>query len=605
MTTTAGKESPPLTRPGLRLPAGLLVLSLAGAWGLWFITFWGIGTFHDTFHYLFAARSLTEGRGLLTFDRDTVRPLTHFPPLLSLLLAGLSRFGLDFPEAGRWLNIGLFALNIFLTGWIGARMTQSGAWGLLAALFALLAPGLVHVHSFILSEPPYLACLLGGLYCLARYLTAPRGGWALASGVLLGLGFLARYIGGTLLVTAWLALFLWAPRPNRGKGLALVTLGAGVGILPLLVRNWLAAGTLTNRSAGFQWPGEAHFLELIYGLRYWFGLPVRQFPPAGLLWLMLGLTVLALFLLNRFRREFLEHWAARLSRLSPVSLVTLFFAFWGFATLAGWLLTEADPERWLVAWMPGGQGWKFGPALMVGFLVGATLGWGVMAWRQGAGRPRVDTPEEILAVNLLRLFTLHGLVYFLLLGISLTWFDHGTRLVLRILTPLQLVSLLVILGLIRRAWKLAVPGVWSLVHRWVAPLALAALLVAYAHYTWSWGDQSRNEGIVYFTRKVRQSPLIKTVRTLPRTARVYSNEPVMLSFLLNQPVEPVSRLTAERAGPRFVVDIRSFDLERRKYDLQALLRDWRVAPLHEDAMGRVLWVAPETSGPPEETVGGT
>ena len=48
----------------------------------------GIGIYHDSIFYLTSASNLTNGHGLSWFDEgNTLKPLTHFPPLYPLALS--------------------------------------------------------------------------------------------------------------------------------------------------------------------------------------------------------------------------------------------------------------------------------------------------------------------------------------------------------------------------------------------------------------------------------------------------------------------------------------------------------------------------------------
>src|SRR3972149_6912045 len=97
------------------LYAGLLVLALAGLIAQLYATAWGGGASPDSTQYIEGARSLLRGEGISAPEGDgTPRPITLWPPLLPLLLAAPSLFGIEPAEIGRWLTGLLLAANIMV-----------------------------------------------------------------------------------------------------------------------------------------------------------------------------------------------------------------------------------------------------------------------------------------------------------------------------------------------------------------------------------------------------------------------------------------------------------------------------------------------------------
>src|SRR5215211_7081564 len=81
---------------------------------------YGAGVSSDSTKYLSVAQSLLIGNGL--YDHKGA-PLLSWPPLYSIILAGLSMLtGLDVFVAGWYFNVFLMGLNVFLSGVIFARV---------------------------------------------------------------------------------------------------------------------------------------------------------------------------------------------------------------------------------------------------------------------------------------------------------------------------------------------------------------------------------------------------------------------------------------------------------------------------------------------------
>ena len=271
-------------RPLRNLFILLLGLLAAGAMAtLYIATPAGAGLANDSVAYIAGARSILQGTGYSDIWLDSsLEAITHYPPLLSLSLAGVGLFGIDPLRGARILNIFLFGTNTLLIGILGWRSTRSQIAGLwLAALFMLNA-SLIRIHVFALSEPLYLCLSLLTFLCADLSLVSRRTGiipsqssagiipdmdissdqtksrqkmlWLVLSGLTAGLAFLTRYSALALLPTIGLALFLReATYLQKSWREQLKTTGIFLaGALPPMVawflRNKLVAGNVTNRT---------------------------------------------------------------------------------------------------------------------------------------------------------------------------------------------------------------------------------------------------------------------------------------------------------------------------------------------------------------------
>src|SRR3989304_2897316 len=107
--------------------AAWLIIPAALAVGLALVqTRFGPGASGDSVHYLMGAQSLIAGNGYSRVSGGgELRPITGFPALYSLVLAGLGATGLDLIDAAGGLNVVLFGMNAFLLGLIILRHTHS------------------------------------------------------------------------------------------------------------------------------------------------------------------------------------------------------------------------------------------------------------------------------------------------------------------------------------------------------------------------------------------------------------------------------------------------------------------------------------------------
>ncbi len=261
---------------------------------------WGIGLAPDSLAYVGIARRLLDGYGVTYFtDAGGFSPVNHYPPLYPIMLAGVGLMGLDPLTAARWLNAFLFAGNVVLISLVVFTATSSLGATLLAGFLAFTSFPMVQIHSMAWSEPLFMLFAFSGLFFLVVYLHRSNRWMLYASGVSIALSCLTRYAGIAFLGTAALGIFFLNPH-NRKKRIADTVVFFTLASLPLMlwaVRNYLLAGSATNRVAGFHPPGVADLITAVNSGCLWIF-------PAGVLtlpvWVRAALLVGFVFLLLRF-----------------------------------------------------------------------------------------------------------------------------------------------------------------------------------------------------------------------------------------------------------------------------------------------------------------
>jgi hypothetical protein len=227
------------------------LISIVGAAAVFYSTPWGIGISTDSVTYLMAARNLSAGLGLsLWTGSSSTQPLTHFPPLYPLLLAGMARLGLDPLAAARGLNALLFAANIASFGLVLRHCASGSRWtGVLGAFLVFSASFMLELHATAWTEPLFILCGIWSLFILYRHLEQPRRTVLFSAGLLAALACLTRYIGVVLVVTGLIGA-LWLSREALRRRLIDGGIWVVVSAAPLLawlVRNERLVGTGVDR----------------------------------------------------------------------------------------------------------------------------------------------------------------------------------------------------------------------------------------------------------------------------------------------------------------------------------------------------------------------
>ena len=212
----------------------------------------GVGLVSDSVNYLNGARLISEGRGYARLSgNQSVKPITNFPPLYSIILSGFLLAGLDAAAAAWWVALIFYLLNL-ITIVILIGSVSGNRWvGLLGGILFLVSKPFLYFQVFAMSESVFFFTTLWSFFFLWRGLGRDRAFDWLMSGAFAGLAFLARYAGAASLGAALAAILMIVPRQVRKfRALGQCLLGALPWMAGWLVRNQLVAGNTMNRAAG-------------------------------------------------------------------------------------------------------------------------------------------------------------------------------------------------------------------------------------------------------------------------------------------------------------------------------------------------------------------
>ena len=210
----------------------------------------GAGLANDSAAYVGGARSILAGTGYSDVWLDSsLEPITHYPPLFSIILSAIGVFGIDPLRSVRVLNILFFGFNTALVVTIAHQLGKKTWLAMWAGGLFVLNSALLRVSLFAMSEPLFLFL---SLCSLALLIHSIENYWKTSaitlSGVAAGLSILTRYSGLALLPAAFVVICLdndpWRQKAKRSAIFltpSLLMLGAW------LARNRVTAGNATNR----------------------------------------------------------------------------------------------------------------------------------------------------------------------------------------------------------------------------------------------------------------------------------------------------------------------------------------------------------------------
>ena len=218
------------------------VLGVLGALIILFRTHtYGVGIGSDETQYLAMAKNLVEGNGFANFMG---RYPAAKPPLFPATLAVGVLFGLDAPDAARFLNATAFGLIVFLSGLYLARRVKSRLLALGVAMALLVSPTLLSVFSEALTDGPFLLLVLVFLITLDGHLCSGRRSALVWAAVFASLSVLTRYAGALVVATGFLMLLAGSHGRGRLKNVVIYTLVTTLPISAWMVRNAVVAGSI-------------------------------------------------------------------------------------------------------------------------------------------------------------------------------------------------------------------------------------------------------------------------------------------------------------------------------------------------------------------------
>ncbi|HEX9090926.1 MAG TPA: glycosyltransferase family 39 protein, partial [Anaerolineales bacterium] len=262
----------------------LAAIALLGMLALLRSTPYGMGLVNDSATYIEGASNIIKGGGYVRISGGgEIKPITHFPPLFSLLLAGLGLVGVDLLQAARWMITILFGIAIYLVGLSVFKISRSPWFALFGAFLLAISDVHLGVYSFALSEPLFIALMLSAFLCLAEAFDRDHWVWPMLAGILLSLAYLTRYAGVSLFITSLLVLLV-IPHREKLKRVGILLAGALPPVLIWHAYSLLAsgAGSVGNRQFAWHPPSGSTLFEGMKNLLTW--IAPHDLLASGAIW---------------------------------------------------------------------------------------------------------------------------------------------------------------------------------------------------------------------------------------------------------------------------------------------------------------------------------
>jgi hypothetical protein len=204
----------------------------------------------DSVQYVMGAENILDGKGYARFTgEEETRPITGFPPLYSMILAGVGLTGIDLFEGARVLNALLFGGSVFLSSFLIWSYSRSLWASLIGSALILTSLSLVKLHGMVMTEPLFIFLMLLTILSLTKYVNTHGLFYLILSAIMISLATMTRYVGLGLLGAGGLSILLLS-RATWKRRLVDCIILSGFTFAPLyfwLRRNASVGGTAVNR----------------------------------------------------------------------------------------------------------------------------------------------------------------------------------------------------------------------------------------------------------------------------------------------------------------------------------------------------------------------
>jgi 4-amino-4-deoxy-L-arabinose transferase-like glycosyltransferase len=208
---------------------------------------------NDALIYHQTAESIATGQG---FGHSFARPTSQWPPGYSYVLAAVYWVVGVRPLAGELVNALLGALTVVML-YVVARRVFDRTVAIVAALALAVMPGPIMYTDVLIAETLFTFVFM--MFFVVMAYSRPTAGWAIAVGVVIGLGALVR---GEALTWALVPIVMWwRIVPWRTVALRTATIGIVIVavLTPWTIRNAQQVGSfvpLATNSSATLWVGH-------------------------------------------------------------------------------------------------------------------------------------------------------------------------------------------------------------------------------------------------------------------------------------------------------------------------------------------------------------
>ena len=191
----------------------------------------GPGISEDSIAYIAAIRNILNGRGFsvlfdlkgnqlnlwLPMHDNELYHILPWPPLFPFIISIFGFAGFNLIESARWINAFFFGANIALILLIIRKYTRSLLLIIFSSIIFITFKNMIHVHTYVWSEPLFLFLSLLGFYFLFYFLENNKIYNFLISSLSFSLAFFTRTVGISLIAAGVIAILFFSKLKIKNK----------------------------------------------------------------------------------------------------------------------------------------------------------------------------------------------------------------------------------------------------------------------------------------------------------------------------------------------------------------------------------------------------
>jgi hypothetical protein len=191
---------------------------ICGAFTIYFVTPWGPSVGSDSVMYLLSAKNLIDVGYLgIIWGQGSFEPLAHYPPALSLLIAGLYASGIDVLSAMRIVDIVSFGLFLFFVGFISYGITRKFSLSIQLSILFFCTPFIFASYTSAMSEGLFYFFMVIGLLFLLLYFETKSRSTLIFSAILTLGAFMTRYMGIVIPIVCILGIVFLSQQNRKNR----------------------------------------------------------------------------------------------------------------------------------------------------------------------------------------------------------------------------------------------------------------------------------------------------------------------------------------------------------------------------------------------------
>jgi hypothetical protein len=270
-----------------------ITISIIGIFVILNFTKEGMGISPDSIEYIYSAKSLMNGQGLRSIHGSfyNLPYQTHFPPVISILYAGLGFiFQTDnLLQISRYCNAFFLSLTLLLISHLLFIKIRLLWIPIITQIYLLTSIDFIKIYLMTWSEPLFIPLMILSLWLLSLYIANNKTKYLILSAILISIASITRYVGITLIISGLIIILTNSKYEIKYKIINSVIFGfISSSLLGIwIIRNYIVTSEATDRNISFHPMNKSYLFDFLISVKSF----IFQYPTNNNLSIILGLFI--------------------------------------------------------------------------------------------------------------------------------------------------------------------------------------------------------------------------------------------------------------------------------------------------------------------------